>query len=61
MRVRRLGDMRVRRFRDSGVVLRILMVELKAVAIAVLSQWRSDLSMPESVGDLGAVERATTP
>ena len=36
MRVRRLGDMRVRR---SGglVVLRILMVELKAVAISVLS------------------------
>ena len=37
MRVRRLGDMRVRRFGDNGPVLRILIVELKAVAISVLS------------------------
>jgi hypothetical protein len=100
--------MRVRRLGDNGLVLRILMVELKAVAISVLSPvavaqhaldghavevgaipprtcrrgsgslgtgsqcWpevcgnaqavgatrQSDLSMPESVGDLGAVERA---
>ena len=35
MRVRRLGDMRVRR--SGGLVLRILIVELKAVAISVLS------------------------
>jgi hypothetical protein len=34
MRVRRLGDMRVRRFGDNG---RVLLVELKAVAISVLS------------------------
>ena len=37
MRVHRLGDMRVRRFGDNGLVLRILIVELKAVAISVLS------------------------
>ena len=35
MRVRRLGDMRVRR--SGGLVLRILIVELKTVAISVLS------------------------
>jgi hypothetical protein len=35
MCVRRLGDMRVRR--SGGLVLRILIVELKAVAISVLS------------------------
>jgi hypothetical protein len=35
MRVRRLGDMRVRR--SGGLVLRILIVELKAVAISVPS------------------------
>jgi hypothetical protein len=35
MRVRRIGDMRVRR--SGGLVLRILIVELKAVAIPVLS------------------------
>jgi hypothetical protein len=37
MRVHRLGDMRVRRFGDNGRVLRGLIVELKAVAISVLS------------------------
>ena len=35
MRVRRLGDMRVRR--SGGLVLRILIVELKAVAVSVPS------------------------
>ena len=35
-RVRRFGDMRVRRFGDNGLV-GILIVELKAVAISVLS------------------------
>jgi hypothetical protein len=36
LRVRRLGDMRVRKFGDSGRVLRGLIVELKAVAISLL-------------------------
>ena len=60
MRVRRLGDMRVRRFGDNGLVLRILMVELKAVAISVLSPVAvAQHALDEHAVEVGAIPPRT--